>query len=181
MHSRRLDSCVVAFLTVGVVLASCTTGERDGDLRTPYTVAGTITDADTGGPLPDITIVFLGEGAPGSVTTGADGRYEQTGFFPGTLIVAPAGNYDFLYRDPASGESLVAPVEIDIAEGTPNNTVQVDFTAVTSGTSLDLLDPNGGEQLPAGSVAQIEWTVTGDDDEVLHLHNTLFFGRSATE
>lgn len=80
MHLHRSTSRLVVLVTAGAVLVSCTTGEREGELKTPFTIAGTITGA--GGPLGGITVVFLGEGAPGSVSTGADGKYEQTGFFP---------------------------------------------------------------------------------------------------
>jgi hypothetical protein len=49
-------------------------------------------------------------------------------------------------------------------DGTPVDTSDAEFSIISSGSaSLILVSPNGGEQLPVGSIHAITWTVNNDE------------------
>ncbi|GAA5143819.1 hypothetical protein GCM10023340_10140 [Nocardioides marinquilinus] len=62
----------------------------DFDLTRPGAIGGTVTDAATGAPVPDITVALDGPGPAVTVTTDDEGRYFVDGLDAGEYVVTPA-------------------------------------------------------------------------------------------
>ncbi|NIN36323.1 MAG: hypothetical protein GTO60_15020, partial [Gammaproteobacteria bacterium] len=76
------------------------------------------------------------------------------------------GSFTWVVPDTISDHCLVRISEDD-EDGTPVDTSDAEFSIISSGSAyLILVSPNGGEQLPVGSVHVITWTSNGEINEI---------------
>ncbi|AEH37018.1 S8 family serine peptidase [Halopiger xanaduensis] len=100
------------------------------------TLAGTVTDAETGAPIANATVEVIGEGDPYEATTDADGRYEIPGLAGDQeyAVVVERDGYESVTETRTVASDETSTLDVELAG---NGTIEVDVTDAHFGDGIE--------------------------------------------